>query len=61
MWGLFLCPLEAVLADDQKFYPAYDTRTGRKLPHRVPAQWFDLFPYLAPTPSARVSYFSEES
>ena len=34
------------------FVPAYDTRTGQKLPNEVPTSFFALFPYLKPTPQA---------
>lgn len=29
-----------------KRVPAWDTRTGEKLPDNVPQEWFDLFPHL---------------
>lgn len=29
---------------------AYDKKTGRKLPYRVPVGWFSLFPDLRKTP-----------
>lgn len=28
------------------YYKAWDSRTGAALPQPVPAEWFDLFPYL---------------
>lgn len=34
----------------QKRVEAYDTRTGAKLPQRVPENWLRIFPHLSPTP-----------
>lgn len=34
----------------QKLVEAYDTRTGAKLPQRVPENWLRIFPYLSLTP-----------
>lgn len=33
-----------------KMVEVYDTRTGQKLPQRVPAVWLKLYKYLAVTP-----------
>lgn len=40
---------------DPKFYDAYDKRTGKKLPHKVPGSHFAIFPYLSKTPRARAA------
>lgn len=41
---------------------AYDTRTGRKLPQRVPVTWLRIFPNLSETPvsSARSGKKSDQ-
>lgn len=38
-----------------EFIDAYDTRTNEKLPHRVPAHYLQLFPYLSKTPKQKAS------
>lgn len=38
-----------------KFCDAYDTATGRKLPHKVPETHFALFKNIAPTPKQRAA------
>lgn len=35
------------------FRDAYDKRTGKKLPHRVPESHFGIFPNLRKTPTQR--------
>ena len=39
----------------QKRVEAYDTRTGAKLPHRVPENWLRIFPYLSLTPKSKAA------
>lgn len=39
----------------QKRVEAYDTRTGAKLPHRVPENWLRIFPYLSLTPKTKAA------
>lgn len=36
-----------------KFKDAWNTRTGKKLQHRVPESHFKLFPHLSPTPTQK--------
>lgn len=38
-----------------KFCDAYDTKTGQKLPHKVPETHFALFKNIAPTPKQRAA------
>ncbi|MGY5764985.1 hypothetical protein ACXET9_07290 [Brachybacterium sp. DNPG3] len=38
-----------------KLTDAYDTRTGAKLPQRVPEVWLRIFPFLSKTPKAKAS------
>lgn len=40
----------------EKFVDAYDTRTGKKLPNRVPANYLRLFSYLSPTPKQKARF-----
>lgn len=39
----------------QKRVEAYDTRTGAKLPQRVPENWLRIFPYLSLTPKTKAA------
>lgn len=39
----------------QKLIEAYDTRTGAKLPQRVPESWTRLFPNVSATPTQRAA------
>lgn len=39
----------------QKRVEAYDTRTGAKLPQRVPENWLRIFPYLSLTPKSKAA------
>lgn len=43
------------MGDSPKFRNAYDAKTGRKLPGKVPEQWFGIFPNLRKTPKQRAS------
>lgn len=43
------------MAERPVFKDAYDSRTGAKLPDKVPEQWFEIFPNLRKTPKQRVS------
>lgn len=38
---------------------AYDKRTGKKLPYKVPEKWFGLFPNLRKTPIQKASEASK--
>ena len=40
----------------EKMVEAYDTRTGEKLPQRVPAGFLRLFPHLSATPKQKARY-----
>ena len=40
----------------EKMVEAYDTRTGEKLPQRVPAVFLRLFPHLSATPKQKARY-----
>lgn len=39
----------------QKLIEAYDTRTGAKLPHRVPENWTRIFPHVSATPTQKAA------
>lgn len=39
----------------QPLVEAYDTRTGTKLPKRVPENWLRIFPYLSLTPKSQAA------
>ena len=39
----------------QKLVEAFDTRTGAKLPQRVPESWLRIFPYLSLTPKSKAA------
>lgn len=39
----------------QKLIEVFDTRTGAKLPKRVPENWLRIFPYLSTTPKAKAA------
>lgn len=41
------------VSDDNEFVTAYDTRTGKKLPNKVPRAHLEVFPYLSETPKSR--------
>lgn len=41
------------MGDSTNFRNAYDAKTGRKLPNKVPEQWFGIFPNLRKTPKQR--------
>lgn len=41
--------------DDKSFVTAYDKRTGKKLPNKVPRTHIDIFPNLSLTPKARAA------
>lgn len=44
------------MADDySRFRPAYDSVTGRKLPHLVPEEHFSIFPNLRKTPKTKAA------
>lgn len=39
----------------QKLIEAYDTRTGAKLPQRVPESWTRIFPNVSATPTQKAA------
>ena len=39
----------------QKRIEAYDTRTGAKLPQRVPESWTRIFPHVSATPTQKAA------
>lgn len=41
------------MGDMPNFKDAYDAATGKKLPNKVPEQWFGIFPNLRKTPKQR--------
>lgn len=41
--------------NDDAFVTAYDTRTGQKLPNKIPRAHLDIFPHLSLTPSAKAA------
>lgn len=43
------------------FKDAYDATTGRKLPNKVPEQWFGIFPNLRKTPKQRATEKPQET
>lgn len=48
------------MGDMPNFRFAYDANTGKKLPNKVPEQWFDIFPNLRKTPKQRASEKPQE-
>lgn len=48
------------MGDAPKFVNAYDAQTGKKLPNKVPEQWFGIFPNLRKTPKQKASEKTQE-
>lgn len=49
------------MGDMPNFKDAYDAETGRKLPNKVPEQWFNIFPNLRKTPKQRATEKPQET
>lgn len=45
----------AHIQNDEAFVTAYDTRTGKKLPNKIPRAHLKIFPNLSAIPKARAS------
>lgn len=45
----------AHIQNDEAFVTAYDARTGKKLPNKIPRAHLKIFPHLSLTPKARAA------